>query len=107
MSVYLTHGSGRIYVQPSRSGCDVSLSGQVIEREMYLFMRELFWRECDGFKQRNRNRGWDKQPFWSTSDFVKVKEAIRWYAGHYSVCHHTVSTPVFCFDVSSVARTKD
>ena len=84
ISVYLMQGPGRIYVQPNSSGCDVSLSGQVVEGEMYPFMRELFGKECDGFKQRNRNKGWNKQPFWRTSDFGKVKDAIRWYASNYS-----------------------
>jgi len=84
MSVRLTHGTGRMYVQPSRSGCDVSLSGLVVEGEMYPFMCELFGRECNGYKQRNSNKGWAKQPFWRTADFSKVKEAIRWYAGNYS-----------------------
>lgn len=84
MSVYLTQGNGRIYVQPSTSGCDVSLSGQVIEGEMHPFMRELFGKECDGFKQLNRNKGWAKQPFWRTDDFGKVKNAIRYYAHNYA-----------------------
>ncbi len=84
LSVYLTQGSGRIYVQPNSSGCDVSLSGQVIEAEMYPFMRQLFGKECDGFKQKNRNKGWEKQPFWRTADFGKVREAIRYYARNYS-----------------------
>lgn len=30
--------------------------------------------------------GWmAKQPFWRTADFEKVKAAIRWYVGNYSV----------------------
>ncbi len=84
ISVYLTQGCGRIYIQPSSSGCDVSLSGQVIEGEMYPFMHELFGKECDGFKQRNRKKGWAKQPFWRTADFGKVREAIRYYARNYA-----------------------
>lgn len=83
MAVFLTLGTGRIYVQPCSVGCDVSLSGKVVEGEMYQFMCKLFGKECDGFKQRNHNKGWDKQPFWRTSDFGKVKEAIRWYARNY------------------------
>ncbi|NEX11348.1 hypothetical protein CR161_00145 [Prosthecochloris sp. ZM] len=84
LSVYLTKGIGRIYVQPNSSACDVSLSGKVIEVEMYPFMRELFGDECDGFKQTNRNKGWLKQPFWRTADFGKVRECIRYYARNYS-----------------------
>ncbi|MBC8523833.1 MAG: hypothetical protein ISR54_06885 [Chlorobium phaeobacteroides] len=84
MFVYLTKGIGRMYVQPNSSACDVSLSGKVIEVEMYPFMRELFENECDGFKQTNRNNGWFKQPFWRTADFGKVRDAIRYYARNYS-----------------------
>ncbi len=84
MSVYLSQGIGRIYVQPSSIGCDISLSGQVIEKEMYPFMRKLFGKECDGFKQRNRNSGWDKQPFWRTDNFSKVQESIHYYVRYYS-----------------------
>ncbi|KUL30586.1 hypothetical protein [Chlorobium limicola] len=84
MSVYLTKGIGRIYVQPRSIGCDVSLSGKVLEAEMYPFMQKLFEKESDGFIQLNRNKGWAKQPFWRTADFSKVREAIRYYARNYS-----------------------
>ena len=84
MSIYLTQGIGRIYVQPCSSGCDISLSGKVIEGEMYPFMRKLFGKECDGFKQLNRNKGKKDQPFWRTPDFGKVKEAIIYFARNYS-----------------------
>lgn len=84
MSVYLTHGIGRIYVQPSSLGCNVSLSGQVIQREMYPFMQKLLGRDCDGFAQRNRKKGKEDQPFWRTQDFGKVEEAIRFYVSNFS-----------------------
>ena len=81
ISVKMAAGSGRIYVQPSSIGCDVSLSGKDLERKMYPFMRNLFERDCHGFKQRNRNRGWDRQPFWRTDDFQKVRKVVFNYAG--------------------------
>jgi hypothetical protein len=84
MSVNLTHGTGRIYVQPCTSGCDISLSGKVIEGEMYPFMRDLFGKECDGFKQRNRNIGKEEVPFWRTQDFDKIEKAIHFYYRNFS-----------------------
>ena len=84
MSVYLTHGIGRIYVQLSSLGCNVSLYGKMIEGEMSTFMQKLFGKKCDGFKQLNRNKGKEDQPFWKTPDFSKLKEAICYYARKYS-----------------------
>jgi hypothetical protein len=84
MSIYLTHGTGRIYVQPKSVGCDICLSGKVIEGEMYPFMRKLFGKECDGFKQRNKNLGKTAVPFWRTEDFRKLEEAIHFYAHNFS-----------------------
>lgn len=81
ISVKKDRASGRIYVQPSNYGCDISLSGVVLEKEMYSYMKGLFGKECDGYKQRNRNKGWEKQPFWRTDDFSKVREAIWYYVG--------------------------
>jgi len=79
ISVKKDKGLGRIYVQPSSYGCDISLSGVVLEKEMYPFMKGLFGKGCDGYKQRNRNKGWERQPFWRTDDFSKVRAAIKYY----------------------------
>lgn len=72
--------NGRIWISPSSEGYDVSLSGISLEREMYGYMRALFGHECTGYKQRNANKGFKRQPFWRTSDFHKVESVIERYA---------------------------
>jgi hypothetical protein len=85
MSVTRSNGDGRIYVQPRSSGCDISLSGKNLEKEMRLFMRNLFGRECDGYKQKNESIDKYDNPFWISDDFLKVKEVICYFAGMHSV----------------------
>ena len=76
----LTGGNGRIWIQPHTEGMDVSISGQSLEKQMYGFMLSLFRRDCDGYKQRNATKGFKRQPFWRTSDFMQVKEVAFEYA---------------------------
>ncbi|MGV0035200.1 MAG: hypothetical protein ACNYPE_09610 [Candidatus Azotimanducaceae bacterium WSBS_2022_MAG_OTU7] len=76
----VTGGNGRIYIQPSSIGYDVSLSGQSLERQMCSYMINLFGKNCDGYKQRNATQGFKRQPFWRTDDLSKVRKAIFHYA---------------------------
>ncbi len=73
-------GNGRLYVQPSSLGYDISLSGKSLEKEMYPFMRELCGSECTGYKQPNRSIGKKNQPFWRVESFELVKEAVYRYS---------------------------
>ena len=76
----LTGGNGRLYVQPSTEGYDISLSGKSLENGMYGFMSGLCKKECDGYKQLNERLGKKDQPFWRVDDFNIVREAALHYA---------------------------
>jgi len=76
----ISGANGRVWIQPSTAGYDVSLSGESLEKQLYTFMKELFGHECNGYKQTNNNEGTKRQPFWRTSDFKKVRAAVCHYA---------------------------
>ncbi len=73
-------GNGRIYIQPSALGYDISLSGKSLEKEMYSFMHKLCGQECTDYKQKNKSKGKKDQPFWRVDDFEIVKKAVYQYA---------------------------
>ena len=75
-------GNGRIWITPSLDGYDISLSGASLQKQMYPFMKDRVGRDCDGFKQRNKDL--KNQPFWRVSDFDLVRQAVIHYAdtGH-------------------------
>ena len=75
----ITGCNGRMFVQPSVEGYDVSLSGKSLENEMHDFLCKLFGKECDGYKQTNTRLGKKSQPFWRVSDFQQVVEAVYRY----------------------------
>ena len=70
-------GDGRIYVQPTSDGYDISLSGRSLEKQMLKFMTDLCGRSPDGFKQTKPDR---HQPFWRVSDFGLVNKAVIHYS---------------------------
>jgi hypothetical protein len=72
--------NGRIYIQPSSVGYDVSLSGKSVEKTLYPLLKKLFGKECDGYKQTNGNTGIITAPFWRTDNFDLVKKAVYIYA---------------------------
>lgn len=76
----LSGANGRLYVQPSLTGYDISLAGQSIQELMYPFMRDLCGKECDGYKQLNSKLGKKNNPFWRVVDFALVKKAAYHYA---------------------------
>ncbi|SFK48836.1 hypothetical protein SAMN04488079_11274 [Methylophaga sulfidovorans] len=76
----LSGANGRLGVQPSSVGYDISLSGKSIQKQMYSFMKELCNKECDGYKQLNTKLGKKDQPYWRVSDFSVVKKAAYNYA---------------------------
>ena len=53
----LKGGNGRMWINPSAEGYDVSLSGASLEKEMYPVLKKLFVRSHDGYKQANSNTG--------------------------------------------------
>jgi len=67
--------NGRLAVQPSSVGYDISLSGESIQKQMYGFMRNLCGKECDGYKQLNTKLGKYDQPYWRVADFSLVKKS--------------------------------
>ena len=71
---------GKMWVTPRMGACDVSLSGQSITTRLTPYMETLFGRPCDGYKQRNANKGWERQPYWTTKDFSPVVEAVTKYS---------------------------
>lgn len=71
-------GNGRIWVTPCSYGYDISLSGQSLQKQMYGFMKERVGRECDGFKQRNKDI--KNQPFWRVREFEIVHQAVIRYS---------------------------
>jgi hypothetical protein len=76
----LIGGNGRLRIVPSPIGCDVSLSGKSVEKQLYPKLKELFDRDCDGFKQTNKNTGIITQPYWRTENFSLVKKAAEIYS---------------------------
>ena len=82
ISITRSNGDGRLYVQPRALGCVISLAGKNLKKEMYLFMRDLFNRECDDYIQKNERIGKFDQPYWITNDFEKVREAVFFFSGH-------------------------
>ena len=68
---------GRIYVQPISEGYDISLSGKVLEEDMFPFMADLCGTPQDGYKQTRPNF---RQPFWRTPNFDLVRKAVIHYS---------------------------
>jgi hypothetical protein len=75
-----TGGNGRLYVTPSSEGYDISLSGKLLQSQMYPFMRDLCGKECDGYKQTNQKIGKQDVLFWRIEDFALVVKAVRHYS---------------------------
>jgi len=73
--------NGRIWIEPTSKGYDISLSGNSLEKEMYGFMAELYERECDGYKQLNKRIGQKKAPFWRVDNYEMMEKAVYRYAG--------------------------
>lgn len=76
----ISGANGRLAVQPSDDGYDISLSGKSIQKQMYPFMRDLCGKESDGYKQLNARLGKKDQPYWRIADFALVREAAFHYA---------------------------
>lgn len=76
----LTGANGRLWIQPTTDGYDVSLSGKSLENEMTPFLTKLFNRREDGYKQSNASQGKLDQPYWRTSDFGLVRQTAIRYA---------------------------
>ncbi len=70
----LTGGNGRIWIQPSAIGYDVSLSGKSVEKELYETFKHIFGATHTGYKQSG------SQPFWRTENFSLVKKAVHAYS---------------------------
>ena len=73
--------NGSIWIQPTLNGYDISLSGISLEKEMYGFMKELYEKECDGYKQLNKRIDQKKAPFWKVSNYEMMVKAVYRYAG--------------------------
>ena len=73
-------GNGRLRVKATAAGFDLSLAGMSLEREMYPFMKQLFGRSHDGYKQTNKNEGTESSPFWKTDDLSKLELAAIKYS---------------------------
>ncbi len=43
-------------------------------------LTSYFGRNPDGYKQRNATRGFERQPFWRTSNFLNVEAVCEMYA---------------------------
>ncbi len=76
----ISGANGRLWVQPSSIGYDISLSGKSLESNYYNSMKAIFGRDCDGYKQTNRNTGNITQPFWRADCFRLVQEAFEMYS---------------------------
>ncbi len=76
----ISGGNGRLWVQPVKDGYHVSLSGKSLVKEMSPFMRDLFKKKHDGFKQPNSKKGRLDQPYWKTDDFEFVVRAVFFYS---------------------------
>ncbi len=72
--------NGRLWVSPSKGGYDISLSGLSLENALTGALISYFGREADGYKQKNSNKGFNRQPFWRTRDFNDVKIVCEMYA---------------------------
>ena len=76
----ISGANGRLYINPSSVGYDVSLSGKSLEKNLHGLFKELFNEDCTGFKQSNKNTGIITQPFWRTDNFSLVKKAVLLYS---------------------------
>ena len=72
--------NGRLWVQPSSLGYNISLSGKSLEKEMYPFMRQLCGKECTGYAQTNKRIGKKDQPYWRVESFDTVRKAVYQYS---------------------------
>jgi predicted HNH restriction endonuclease len=81
-NIGLSGANGHLGVAPIKDGYRISLCGKSLENKMYIFMRDLLGKECDGYGQRNARLGKKDQPFWKTSDFEKVRSAAYYYASN-------------------------
>ncbi|MEZ9784067.1 hypothetical protein BCV08_15195 [Vibrio breoganii] len=78
-NISIAGGNGRLYVQPSTEGYDVSLSGQSLEHILTSSLVNFFHRPPDGYKQTNANKGFKKQPYWRTDSFKDVETVCAFY----------------------------
>ena len=76
----ISGGNGRLWVQPAKHGYYVSLSGRSLVKEMSPFMREIFKKKHDGYKQPNSKTGRLDQPYWKTDNFELVVRAAFYYS---------------------------
>ncbi len=76
----LSGGNGRMWIQPSPEGYDISLSGISLEKNLTPYMEKLFGKPCDGYKQTNNNIGIIRQPYWRTDSFKLVSQAAYEYS---------------------------
>jgi hypothetical protein len=73
----LTGCGDRLFILPSSKHVyEVSLFGLSIEKNLYGFMKKLFGRDCDGYRNKKNKR----QPRWWTDDFDLVRKAAIIYA---------------------------
>ncbi|HHX8502022.1 TPA: histidine kinase [Vibrio diabolicus] len=78
--ISLSGANGRLWVSPSSGGYDVSISGASLERKLLPVLKAHFERKPDGFKQKNSNKGFLRQPYWRTGNFGDVQYACELYA---------------------------
>ncbi len=76
----ISGGNGRLWVQPAKDGYYISLSGRSLVKEMSPFMREIFEKKHDGYKQPNSKTGRLDQPYWKTDNFELVVRAVFYYS---------------------------
>jgi len=72
---------GTLWIEPRSKHYDISLSGKVLEAQLYGPMSVLCGAECNGYKQTNQTKGTKRQPYWRVDDLGTVKSAIFLYAG--------------------------
>ncbi|ELA7884164.1 histidine kinase [Vibrio parahaemolyticus] len=78
--ISLSGANGRLWVSPSTGGYDVSISGASLERTLLPVLTAHFKRRPDGYKQKNSNKGFLRQPYWRTNNFGDVQYACELYA---------------------------
>ncbi|MEZ8820350.1 MULTISPECIES: histidine kinase [unclassified Vibrio] len=79
-NISLSGANGRVWVSPCQGGYDISISGISLENDMTARLTSYFGRNPDGYKQRNATRGFERQPFWRTSNFLNVEVVCEMYA---------------------------
>ncbi|CAD5373048.1 hypothetical protein RA210_U280023 [Rubrivivax sp. A210] len=73
--ISLSGGNGRMYIAPTASEFDISLSGHSLTQELSPFMTDLCGPRRD-YKHRKHLR----EPYWRVSDFQSIERAVKRYS---------------------------